>query len=469
MRRIFIFWFLLLLFFATAGTSPQLASYPILESAHCGIVVKSLGGGEYVKKYQNNKSFTPASVMKLVTTATALETLGSDFRYMTKLEYRGNIVNGVLFGDLIIKGDGDPTLGSSYFYDNPSEFLDIWVREVEVLGIDSIAGSIVSDASVFDQQVIPDKWIWEDIGNYYGAGCFGLSCFDNRYRLYFVKTASGAIAEVDSVRPYGGGLSFESHVRAEDSNDDNAYIYGSPWHFYKRIYGTIPADREAFMIKGALPNPPLVLADLLKTQLALSGISVAHASQVQWEADAGVRSGISIWFSPPLSAIVRVANKESNNLFAEHLLKSTVMQDESPATLSSAIDAMAALWTSYGIGTEGVKMYDGSGMSRATLLTPDFVVDIIDYMTTSVHQEAFYASLAISGVDGTFKYFLDGTELQGRVYGKSGTMSGVRCYAGIIKKSTEEQYSFCIMVNNFTVSSAEVRRAIESYLLDLFK
>lgn len=457
--------FLLLL--SILGNPPRESGYPILESAHYGILVKELGEAKYLKTFQNDKSFVPASVMKLITTATALEKLGAEFRYMTKLEYSGKIVDGVLLGDVVIKGDGDPTLGSKYFYDEPCEFLDVWVRELQVLGIDSVAGAVISDASVFDKQVIPDKWIWEDIGNYYGAGIYGLSSFDNRYSLYFGSTPIGELAPVDSVVPACKNLFFDSHVRGADNNRDNAYIYGSPWSFEKQIYGTIPAGREAFEIKGALPNPPFMLADMLKQRLCDAGVGVAKASNVKWTTDGNLRSGVSIWFSPRLGDIVAVTNKESNNMFAEHLLKSTVMFGPSPASISMAIDSMMALWTSYGVETKGVKVYDGSGMSRATLLTPDFVVGVIEYMIQGAEGDEFLSSLAISGVDGTFKFFLDGTDLQGKVYGKSGSMSGVRCYAGVIDRSAEEQYVFCIMVNNFTASSAEVRNAIEAYLCDL--
>ena len=467
MRIVVALLFFCFLSISAFGAKPRKVEYPVLESAHYGVLVKALGETKCVKAYQSNKSFTPASVMKLITTATALEKLGPDFRYMTKLAYTGYIANGVLHGDLIIKGDGDPTLGSRYLYDKPCEFLDVWVREVAVLGIDSIAGAIISDASVFDKQVIPDKWIWEDIGNYYGAGCYGLSCFDNRYDLYFSETEIGEVAFVDSVCPNCQNLTFESHVLGADNSRDNAYIYGSPWHFQKQIYGTIPAGRNAFRIKGALPNPPLVLADLFKEHLETGGIPVSQTSNVLWEADTASLTGISIWFSPCLADIVKVTNKESNNLFAEHLLKSIVMFSSEPATVNRAVDSMMVLWASHGLKMNGVRIYDGSGMSRATLLTPDFVVGLIDYVSTTSYSDIFYESLAISGVDGTFKYFLDGTPLETRVHGKSGSMSGVRCYAGIVEKSQQERYSFCIMVNNFTASSSEVKKTIEAYLCDV--
>lgn len=452
----------LVLSFAVRATDKELI---LPEFSYYGILIKPLGEQAPVESYQSHKSFAPASVMKLITTATALEKLGAEYRYMTRLEYSGEIVDGVLRGNVMIKGDGDPTLGSKHFYEHPEEFLDVWVRELQVLGIERIEGTVVADASVFDKQVIPDKWIWEDIGNYYGAGCYGLSCFDNKYDLYFGKAEIDGIAPVDSVVPDCERLMFECHVTGADNNRDNAYIYGSPWGFKRQIYGTIPAGRESFKIKGAMPNPPLMLAQLLKQKMEDNGIVVEKEASVCWEEMSEPCTGISIWFSPRLADIVKVTNKESNNLFAEHLLKSIAVGEKS-ATLNVAIDSLMAFWKQKGLNTDGVKIYDGSGLSRATLLTPEFIVALINYMSRSSNSDDYLASLAVSGVDGTFRWFLDGTPLEGKVYGKSGSMSGVRCYAGIVEKSSEEKYIFCIMVNNFTCSQSQVIKAIEGYLCE---
>ena len=470
MRNCVLSFLFFLLFVPLLGQMSPGGASPLLESAHYGILLKPLGDSGSSVAYQSDKSFTPASVMKLLTTATALETLGGDFRYVTKLQYSGEIVDGVLHGDVVIVGSGDPTLGSIHFYEHPDAFLDVWASEIQSLGIDSITGTVVADASVFDKQVIPDKWIWEDIGNYYGAGCYGLSVFDNMYSLYFGATEVGDLTSIDSVRPQVALLSFDNHVVAADNNRDNAYIYGSPWGFEKQIFGSIPAGRGAFRIKGALPNPPLLLAAMLQERIQRKGIVVAKPARVLWEKNVTSNTTISRWFSPSLVDIIKVTNKESNNLFAEHLLKTIAVNPSASASLSSAIDMMMAFWADKGLQTAGVKVYDGSGLSRASLLTPGFVVGMLEYMlSTSTNAEGYLTSLATSGVDGTFKYFLDGTELQGKVHGKSGSMSGVRCYAGVIDRSPGERYVFCIMVNNFTASSAAVRNAIENHLLDLLR
>ncbi len=444
------------------------AGLAIPESASCGILIKVLGKNDTLVKYQDNKSFSSASVMKLVTTATALERLGSGFRYMTRLEYSGEIDDGILHGDVIIRGAGDPTLGSVYFYEHQEEFLDVWVRELHVLGISRVEGAIVADASVFDKQVIPNKWIWEDIANYYGAGCYGLSCFDNKYDLYFGEAGVGEVPAIDSVRPECNGLEFENHVTGAESNRDNAYIYGSPWSWRRSIYGTIPAGRRTFKIKGALPNPPLILATMLEKRLNENGVDVEDGVRVEWEKSEGESKGVALWFSPSVADIIKVTNKKSNNLFAEHLLKTTVVGDKS-ATLNEAIDSLLAFWSRNDVKTEGVSLYDGSGLSRANLLTPDFIVGVLEYMANSPLFADYFASFAIAGTDGTLRYFLDNTKLQGKVYGKSGSMSGVRCYAGIIEKSLTEKYVFCIMVNNFAVPQSDIIKAIEDYLCKLLE
>lgn len=440
----------------------------ILEkNSYYGIYIKELASSNEIVSINKSKNFSPASVTKLITTATALEMLGSDFRYETNVQYCGNINNGVLNGDLIIKGSGDPTLGSRKFNEDTDAFIDKWANDIVKFGIKKIDGSIISDASVFDNQAIPDKWIWEDIGNYYGAGVYGLSCFDNMYELYFASTKVGEVAKVEKTVPVMPKVSFESQVLAANIKYDNAYIYGSPWCYDRIIRGEIPANCQSFMIKGSMPNPPLYLADLLKKKLIEKGIIVTAESKVQWQKQISDAKLVSKTFSPTLAEIVKITNKESNNLYAEHLLKALAMKHKTSSSTKDGLSILADFWVKKGISAKNINLYDGSGLSRANLFTPEFIVSVIEYMNKSENSEAFFNSLAISGVDGTLKYFLKGTDLTSKVHGKSGSMSGVRCYAGIIEIKAKK-YSFCIMVNNFTCSQTEVRKAVEAYLLYLF-
>lgn len=448
---------------------PSLIAYPLLDGAHTGILVKELHTGCVLTSYQNDKSFVPASVMKLITTATCLSQNTPSFRYSTSVFSIGEVRDSILYGDIVIKGGGDPTLGSQYFYDEQFSFMMDWSGAIRENGIKQVNGAVIVDASIFDKKPIPDKWIWEDIGNYYGAGCYGLSCFDNRYVIDFSKTVVGDIVEIQSITPAIDGLEVESFVRAADNNRDNAYIYGSPWSFTKQIYGTIPANRSHFRIKGALPNPPLVLAQLFRQKLSDDGVAVIGGARVSWEGLKIIGDTICSMESPLLADIIRVTNKESNNLFAEHLLKTLSVDDLTSASLPNAIRNMMTYWEDNGIPVKGVKICDGSGLSRANLLTPDFVVGVLRYMLTHENAKVYTSSLAIAGYDGTFKYFLDDSALSGKALGKSGSMSGVRCYAGVVNVSSGRQYVFSCMVNNFTCSSSDIKKQIEAYLLDLFR
>lgn len=468
MKNLFCISLLFVLLLGGKVSATGFDNEPLFDGAYAGVLIKEVNAGEALVDYNSSRSFVPASVMKLVTTATVLEIQSSEYTFKTKLSITGEVKDGILYGDVIVTGAGDPTLGSSLFYGDAESFLSLWASQLREAGIEQIQGAVVADASVFDQRVIPDKWIWEDLGNYYGAGCYGLSCFDNQYRLFFDEVVVGQVANVSHCLPNVEGLVFDSHVTGANNNRDNAYIYGSPWRFEKQIYGTIPAGRSGFMIKGALPNPPLVLARRFKEVLEEGGCSVSESSRVAWDGVSVPLELVSVVESPTLKEIVCETNKKSNNLFAEHLLKSLAVSENAGASFSDAIEVMMSFWQAQGVTVDGVKVYDGSGLSRANLLTPQFVVEVIDYMRESKSWEAFSNSFAVAGRDGTFKYFLDDTKLEGLVRGKSGSMSGVRCYAGVYEKSADENYTFCVMLNNYTMSGRESRAVIEKYLLSVF-
>ncbi len=438
----------------------------VLKRAHFGVLVKDLNSGEVLNAYQSEKSFSPASLTKLITTATVLEKLSPDFRYVTSLSYSGSIDNGVLCGDLYIVGSGDPTFCSDSFYANPDSIFSAWANEISRCGITKIKGCVIADASVFDGQIIPDKWLWEDIGNYYGAACCGLSFRDNKYDLTLKSGGVGEPVSVVGVQPFLPGLTFDCFLTGADNNRDNAYIYGSPHHFKKQIYGTIPKNREAFVIKGAMPEPSLMTVMLFTHKLNAMGIEVAEKPVLSLSKEAKSLSHVATCYSPTLSQIIKVTNKESNNLFAEHLLKTLDVGDDA-AVLTQAIDTLMSFWASRGVDVDGVRLYDGSGLSRANMVTPHFMVSLLEAMKLSKNNNSFFQSLAISGVDGTFRYFLDDALLKGKVYGKSGSMSGVRCYAGYAYPDSGKAYVFCIMVNNSTASMTDIRTAIEAYLLQV--
>lgn len=438
----------------------------LMQRAHYGALVVDMSHGDTVIAFNNSASFAPASLTKLVTTATAIQCLGPDYVYKTSLSYTGAIVEGKIHGDVLVKGSGDPSLGSEYFSEQPLWFMQSWINHLQKNGITSVEGDLIVDASVFDAKVLGDKWIWEDVGNYYGAGVYGLSFMDNRYYLTLQSAKVGAPVRVLGVEPQGLDLDFECDVVGADDNRDNAYIYGSPWTFKRRIRGTIPAERNSFVIKGAMPNPPLVFGQVFKAHMLDAGIQVQGAVKVSWKPKTLDTHLLSAWVSPSLSEIASVTNKQSNNMFAEHLLK-TLVVGQGSANTDDALTFVSDYWADKGISCDGLMLYDGCGLSRANLVSPDFIVGLLSYMNKSEYANVFKESLAVAGVDGTFKYFLENTPLAQKVIGKSGGMSGVRCYAGYAQINNTD-YAFCVMVNNSTASMAEMKAAIEAYLLQVW-
>jgi serine-type D-Ala-D-Ala carboxypeptidase/endopeptidase (penicillin-binding protein 4) len=170
--------------------------------------------GNTVFELNSGKSLIPASVMKLITSAAAIELLGPGYTFKTVIGYTGSLNkrSGRLKGNIVIIGGGDPALGSKYFTDHYQDFLKNWVTKIKSLGITKIDGSVITDDSRYDFQPVPSKWLWEDIGNYYGAGVYGLSVFDNTYEIHLKSSGENSTPVITGIIPSGSGQIGRAHV-----------------------------------------------------------------------------------------------------------------------------------------------------------------------------------------------------------------------------------------------------------------
>ena len=197
---------------ATAGRNAEIPEpirrfieRPILRGASVSFVVKRVKDGKTLYNYEGDRQLTPASVMKTVTSATALELLGEDFRFETTVEYDGELrPDGILDGNLYIRGGGDPTLNSSESRTPKDSIVDAWVEAVRAAGIREITGAVVADERVFDNEGVSMKWLLEDLGSSYGQGCYGLNIFDNRIGISLTSGAKGTTPQVTAVTPRTG-------------------------------------------------------------------------------------------------------------------------------------------------------------------------------------------------------------------------------------------------------------------------
>lgn len=452
---------------------------PYMRGASFSLVVKDVQEGRTVYCYDTDRLQSPASVLKTVATATALEILGEDYRYPTTLEYDGILENGTLEGNLYIKGSGDPSLGSSHFAPGQNKFLSTWIAALQKAGIKHITGSVISDESIFDTEGVSIKWLREDMGNYYAPGSYGISIFDNMYKLSLQTGAAGTRPVLKGTEPDIPFIRFKNYLKAAPVSSDSAYIIGAPLDDVRYLYGVLPANREAYVLKGDIPDPALYLARYLTDQLQQKGIRVdgspscyrIEVEENRWKK--GERKEIVTTYSPTLREIASVCNHVSHNLYADALVKTVGLQykprrNEMISSFGRGVQVVKEYWEKKGLDVFPLRMNDGSGLAPADKVSAGFMGELLVYMATeSAVSDAFIASLPQAGIEGSVRNFLKGSKLQGKARLKSGGITGVRSYAGYITKDGKT-YAVAVFSNNYSCPMSRMTRALEKLLLQLF-
>jgi len=450
----------------------------LLKNAGICFYAIDVNTGEVLAELNPDMALAPASTQKLFTTATALEVLGPDFRFKTKIEYVGKIdsASKTLNGFVIIKGGGDPTLGSKYFAETRNEtFFYKWIDALKKEGVVKISGGIIADARVFGHDIVPPAWAWEDMGNYFGAGANGLSVMDNIYTLtYNTGTKVGDTCIISDIYPKIDGLQIDNTVTAANIKSDNSYIFGAPYTYFRYIRGELPVGRTKYTVKGSMPDPALFTAQMFKQKLEKHGIIVDKAassfrlSPEYAKTDNQVHTIISELKSPSLAQIIRVTNYRSVNLYAEHLLcQIGVKQKKQPSTKFAA-KLVTEFWKNKGMDVGGLSINDGSGLSRYNTITAKQMVFLLEYMKTkSKNSELFRASLPIAGKEGTVRYLCKGTSAEGNMRLKSGSIRFISAYAGYLTTKSGREVAFFINVNNYLGEGSVVRRKMGTVLTAL--
>lgn len=444
-----------------------LETNPITATANISLLVQDLESGEVIDSYRAKNVAPPASVMKLLPTATALETLGADYRFSTYIEYSGTLDNGILHGDLYVRGTGDPTLGSQKVGDRG--FMNKWVKAIREAGIREIHGRVVADLSYFDADAINPGWIWEDIGNYYAPGIYALSYMDNTMNVVLRSGPVGSIAEVQYTVPEVPGVQFDNHIRCTSITHDGAFVHGAAYNYTRYLTGSVPSNQGSFGVQGDLPNPGLLLVQHLSQRLEDSGIRVTAQPAYISEADGVKRTGIYTWQSAPLAEIIRETNIHSNNMYAESLFRTFGAQYTLPATIHNSSEYEKEYWLRRGVDIRSARIVDGCGLAPQDALSAETLVQLLTYMYNSANKEAFYASLPVSGESGTLRTLLPNTELSGKVHAKSGTIAATKNFAGYIELPNGRTWVFAVMVSFGNGKAKQIQKVIGDYLLDLYK
>lgn len=444
----------------------------IMHSSWAVNVVKVADGKELLA-VNSKQSLVPASALKILTTGAALSILGVDFCYETRIEYDGEIdtVNGVLKGNIYITGSGDPTLGSELFKGKNDSLTvtEAWAATIKNKGIKKITGSIIADASVFEEDMLPPTWIWSDMGNYYGAGACGLNFMDNKYTVYFNSGDNGSLTKVVKIFPEIPGIEFVNNVKSGGSSD-NAFIYGSPYSYYRIAKGTIPPNKNNYDVDGSMPDPSFFCAYNFKEALTKIGIEVfGEATTVRIlneknKIKPGLKKTLHVYCSPSLDKIVYYTNFKSNNVYAESILKTLAVKKGFSGTTNSGTEVVKNFWKSKGVDIGGLYMADGSGLSRFNTVTVQLQVEVLRKLANEPYFEVFNKSLPVAGKSGSLSSMCKGSFAENNLRAKSGYITRVRAYSGYVKNKKGEELAFSIIVNNYDCPAGDMKFKMEKLM-----
>ncbi|MDX8335004.1 D-alanyl-D-alanine carboxypeptidase/D-alanyl-D-alanine endopeptidase [Candidatus Cetobacterium colombiensis] len=427
-----------------------------LEHGNVSFFAVDLQNGKVVDNYRGETALVPASVLKVVTSATALEVLGPNTVLETKVLYDGKISkDGVLNGNIYIQGGGDPTLGSDGISIDREEFLKKWMIEVKRAGIKSINGNIIVLDDLFGYEGIPGKWLWEDLGTNYGQGTYGISVFDNIYTLYLNTDISGSKPKIIKTKPEIAGLTFDNQGLVTSGGKKNLYVRGVPLENKRRIYGVVPQNKNGLTIQSDIPDPGLFLGQyfsyyLKRENIKFNGNITTARLNSQRPKNPKI---IAVTQSPPISEIVKILLTRSDNHYTEHLYQ--LIEKTKGISIQK-------YWEDKGVDIHSLTLRDGSGLSRGNTVSAKLLVDILIESQSNLEN-----LLPVAGKDGTVALFLKNSPLEGNVKVKSGSMSGIQSYAGYVNKNGKK-YAFAIIINHWNGDRKELRNKIETLLNDIF-
>jgi len=423
-----------------------------VKYAITSLCVLDANTGKVIFANNENIGLATASTLKTITSATAFYTLGKDFRYETKLSYTGKITSdGTLQGNIIITGSGDPTLGSwRYEQTKENNILNQWVAAIKTAGIKKIEGSVISDDSAFGTSTIPTGWIWQDIGNYYGAGGASICWRENQFDIH-LKPGTKLDSEVEVIKtvPQTPYIQLVNELKTgANGTGDNAYGFLAPYTNIGYLRGTWGMGIKKSGISLALPDAAFDVAYRLQDTLKRLNIecsnlpSTSRLLALDNQQLTGEQKNLLSIFSPTLSQIVYWFQKKSVNLYGEQLLKTIAFKQDrerrerKDVNTRNGAKAVIDFWAGRGIDKNALNMIDGSGLSPGNRVTTLAMASVL----FQVQKESWYAD-----------YLNSFPEYNGMTI-KSGNINDVTAYAGYYTAKNGSKYIVVININNYNGS-----------------
>lgn len=436
-------------------------------NAFWGVHIIDLEQDAVLYARHSDRSFVPASNMKLYTTASALDQLGPDFQYTTTLYADGTVADSVLHGNLVVRGSGDPSIGGRFADGDRTLIFRQWAHALRAAGIREVRGDVIGDDDVFDDLHLGFGWSWDDTPYWYAAQLGGLVFNDNCVDVSIEGTREGqpgrvtwAPMQTDYVRVVNatrtvaaGGSIDEGYARPAGTNE-------------LRLTSRVPegrTDEESLTVD----NPTLFFVHVMRAALVQAGIAVlgnpVDVDDLSIKPDYTHLTQVAVHTSPPLSELVKVVNKRSHNLYADQLLK-TLAVHAVPDTAGSHLGGIEAAMHTFAaarIDTSRIRMVDGSGLSYMNLVTPRMTTRLLRHLWAHPNPavfEAFEASLPIGGVDGSLAGRFREGAAHGNVRAKTGFITGARTLSGYVTTANGRTLAFSLMCNHYTIPTREVNR-----------
>ncbi|EOR93226.1 D-alanyl-D-alanine carboxypeptidase [Arcticibacter svalbardensis MN12-7] len=422
-----------------------------LQYGLTSLTVLNSASGEVVFSKNGNTGLAPASTLKTITSITGYNILKPDYKWETTLAYTGSIKAGVLYGDLIVKGTGDPTLGSDRYTNTKSgTLLNRWLEATKKAGIAKIEGRVIADDLLFGTQTIPDGWIWGDIGNYYGAGATSLNWRENEIELTIIPgSKTGMPVQIKNRDPEVEGLRLINELKTGISGSgDQVYGFSAPFTDLTYLRGTYAIDLKKRIVIS-MADPAYLLASQLQAHLSKAGITIngktSTTRRLSMENNYRPLASITIdrYLSPGFSQIVYWLNQKSLNLYAENILKSMALKSDKPATFQNGVSTLTSYWNKrLGIDSNAISILDGSGLAPENRITTAVMAKILNSAKTEDWFPDFYASLPVYN----------------NMKMKSGSIRNVLAYAGYEMSVSGTPLVFSFITNNYSGSTSSIKQ-----------
>jgi serine-type D-Ala-D-Ala carboxypeptidase/endopeptidase (penicillin-binding protein 4) len=448
------------------GDLDRIFKRPRFSQAQWGVKIVSLDRAETIYQRNAERLCVPASNNKLVTVSAALASLGPDFRFQTRVLRDGPIVDSTLRGNLVIIGSGDPTGAARFHADDPFGMFKEWAGRLKSTGILSIEGAIIGDEAAFEQKILGNGWEADDLTHGYAAPVSVFQFNENQISVEISPgEQQGSPARLRSL-PLENYLPLENRTTTLTSGAEaDIQVERGNGRETLVVRGSVPRIGRAIVRTVSVQQPTLYYLQALWKVLEDEGVDVSKCEIRAARGIAG-ESLTLLWShsSPPLREIIVPLLKESQNLYAETLVRTMGLSQRGEGGFSAGKEAVEEALTRMGI-KRGTYVYaDGSGLSRLNLASPDLMIGILGFMAKHASFPVFYEALPVAGVDGTLAARMQRTLAAGNVRAKTGALASVRAISGYATTADGEMLAFSMIANNYVLPGQAVEAAQDAAL-----